>query len=289
MSPRPCRGGTARCARPRSGRREGAVEADDVVVGVAAGRGKEADPRPLGAGQSRARSRPAAGCPTPSRSRRRRRRRSGASGCLHRPNGVARRPDFVLVQRSELLGIALSRMYSARHARIARHRRRLRHRLRQGLSGAAKEFYGGLLGLESSADYGKIPGGEFETGNLTLQVMDAAAVDREFQAQHPPDRPPRRGRRGYPRRARSAGGHGSLPRRSTAASATSRPSPTPTATSSCSTIATRRATSRAATSTGPGNSLRGPRDPSKIPVQSGRPLLASERARSGENRCVALE
>ena len=31
--------------------REGAVEADDVVVGVAAGRGQEADPRPLGAGQ----------------------------------------------------------------------------------------------------------------------------------------------------------------------------------------------------------------------------------------------
>ena len=33
--------------------REGAVEADDVVVGVAAGRGQEADPRPL-----RPRSRP---------------------------------------------------------------------------------------------------------------------------------------------------------------------------------------------------------------------------------------
>ena len=31
---------------------EGAVEADDVVVGVAAGRGQEADPRPLGLGQA---------------------------------------------------------------------------------------------------------------------------------------------------------------------------------------------------------------------------------------------
>ena len=31
---------------------EGAVEADDVVVGVAAGRGQEADPRPLGPGQA---------------------------------------------------------------------------------------------------------------------------------------------------------------------------------------------------------------------------------------------
>ena len=30
--------------------REGAVEADDVVVGVAAGRGQEADPRPLAPG-----------------------------------------------------------------------------------------------------------------------------------------------------------------------------------------------------------------------------------------------
>jgi predicted enzyme related to lactoylglutathione lyase len=45
---------------------------------------------------------------------------------------------------------------------------------------AAVEFYGGTLGLEHSADYGKIPGGEFETGNLTLQVVDAAAIGREF-------------------------------------------------------------------------------------------------------------
>jgi predicted enzyme related to lactoylglutathione lyase len=46
---------------------------------------------------------------------------------------------------------------------------------------AAIEFYGGLLGLEHSVDYGKIPAGEFETGNLTLQVLDAASVGREFQ------------------------------------------------------------------------------------------------------------
>jgi predicted enzyme related to lactoylglutathione lyase len=45
---------------------------------------------------------------------------------------------------------------------------------------AAKAFYGGVLGLEHSGDYGKIPAGEFETGNLTLQVMDAASVGREF-------------------------------------------------------------------------------------------------------------
>jgi predicted enzyme related to lactoylglutathione lyase len=45
----------------------------------------------------------------------------------------------------------------------------------------AVEFYGGTLGLERSQDYGRIPGGEFETGNLTLQVLDAAAVGREFE------------------------------------------------------------------------------------------------------------
>jgi predicted enzyme related to lactoylglutathione lyase len=47
---------------------------------------------------------------------------------------------------------------------------------------AAAKFYGEVLGLERSAEYGKTPGGEFETGNLTLQVMDAAAIGRQFQA-----------------------------------------------------------------------------------------------------------
>lgn len=46
---------------------------------------------------------------------------------------------------------------------------------------AAVEFYGGILGLEHSVDYGRIPAGEFETGSLTLQVMDAASIGREFQ------------------------------------------------------------------------------------------------------------
>jgi predicted enzyme related to lactoylglutathione lyase len=50
----------------------------------------------------------------------------------------------------------------------------------------AVEFYGQTLGLEHSVDYGKIPGGEFETGNLTLQIVDAAAIGREFVANtHP--------------------------------------------------------------------------------------------------------
>jgi predicted enzyme related to lactoylglutathione lyase len=46
---------------------------------------------------------------------------------------------------------------------------------------AAIEFYGNVLGLEHSVDYGKIPAGEFETGSLTLQVMDAASIGREFE------------------------------------------------------------------------------------------------------------
>jgi catechol 2,3-dioxygenase-like lactoylglutathione lyase family enzyme len=45
---------------------------------------------------------------------------------------------------------------------------------------AALKFYGETLGLEHSVDYEKIPAGEFETGSLTLQVMDAAAIGREF-------------------------------------------------------------------------------------------------------------
>jgi catechol 2,3-dioxygenase-like lactoylglutathione lyase family enzyme len=51
---------------------------------------------------------------------------------------------------------------------------------------AAVKFYGEVLGLEHSVDYGKIPGGEIETGSLTLQLMDAAAIGREFKpSDHP--------------------------------------------------------------------------------------------------------
>jgi predicted enzyme related to lactoylglutathione lyase len=50
----------------------------------------------------------------------------------------------------------------------------------------AVQFYGGTLGLEQSQEYGRIPGGEFETGNLTLQILDAAAVGREFAASGSP-------------------------------------------------------------------------------------------------------
>jgi predicted enzyme related to lactoylglutathione lyase len=51
---------------------------------------------------------------------------------------------------------------------------------------AAEKFYGSVLGLPCSSRYGKIPGAEFETGNLTLQVIQADAVGQEFQpAKHP--------------------------------------------------------------------------------------------------------
>ena len=45
---------------------------------------------------------------------------------------------------------------------------------------AAVEFYGTVLGLPLTSRYGKAPGGEFETGNLTLQVMESEAFGLEF-------------------------------------------------------------------------------------------------------------
>jgi predicted enzyme related to lactoylglutathione lyase len=51
---------------------------------------------------------------------------------------------------------------------------------------AALKFYGEQLGLEHSVDYEKIPAGEFETGSLTLQVMDAASIGREFKPRDHP-------------------------------------------------------------------------------------------------------
>ena len=45
---------------------------------------------------------------------------------------------------------------------------------------AVSAFYEHTLGMRCSSRYERIPGGEFETGNLTLQVLDAAAIGREF-------------------------------------------------------------------------------------------------------------
>jgi catechol 2,3-dioxygenase-like lactoylglutathione lyase family enzyme len=46
---------------------------------------------------------------------------------------------------------------------------------------AAVEFYGTVLGLPCSARYGRSPGAEFETGNLTLSVIESKAFGLEFQ------------------------------------------------------------------------------------------------------------
>ena len=45
----------------------------------------------------------------------------------------------------------------------------------------AEEFYGGVLGLECSKRYDNALGGEFETGSLTIQVVDVAKIGREFE------------------------------------------------------------------------------------------------------------
>jgi predicted enzyme related to lactoylglutathione lyase len=44
----------------------------------------------------------------------------------------------------------------------------------------AKRFYGEMLGLPQSKQYGKMPGGEFETGTLTLQILQADAFGQQF-------------------------------------------------------------------------------------------------------------
>ena len=50
----------------------------------------------------------------------------------------------------------------------------------------ASEFYGTVLGLPFSKRWGNKPAGEFETGNLTIAVMQSDAFGLEFQAHtHP--------------------------------------------------------------------------------------------------------
>ena len=51
---------------------------------------------------------------------------------------------------------------------------------------AASEFYGNVLGLERSASYGSDRGVEFETGNLTLQLLAVDKLGLEF---HPMPNP----------------------------------------------------------------------------------------------------
>jgi catechol 2,3-dioxygenase-like lactoylglutathione lyase family enzyme len=44
----------------------------------------------------------------------------------------------------------------------------------------AEQFYSGVLRLECSKRYDNDFGGEFETGSLTIQVVDVAKIGREF-------------------------------------------------------------------------------------------------------------
>ena len=50
----------------------------------------------------------------------------------------------------------------------------------------AVEFYGDVLGLEKSVQYGQHPGQEFETGNLTLAVLEIESFGGEFSASKAP-------------------------------------------------------------------------------------------------------
>ncbi len=51
---------------------------------------------------------------------------------------------------------------------------------------SAVAFYGGVLGLEESKRWGQMPGAEFETGNLTIAVMQSDAFGIEFRANNLP-------------------------------------------------------------------------------------------------------
>ena len=68
----------------------------------------------------------------------------------------------------------------------------------------AVEFYGTVLGLPESARYGRMPGAEFETGTLTLAVIQSDAFGLEFRPNPNADRPTRRRRGGGAGRARGA-------------------------------------------------------------------------------------
>jgi catechol 2,3-dioxygenase-like lactoylglutathione lyase family enzyme len=51
---------------------------------------------------------------------------------------------------------------------------------------AATDFYGRVLGLQLSKRWGERPAGEFETGNLTIAVMQSDAFGMEFRANNHP-------------------------------------------------------------------------------------------------------
>ena len=50
----------------------------------------------------------------------------------------------------------------------------------------ADQFYGDVLGLERSKQWGSMPAREFETGSLTVAVMQSDAFGREFKPHESP-------------------------------------------------------------------------------------------------------
>src|SRR3712207_8819629 len=50
----------------------------------------------------------------------------------------------------------------------------------------ARDFYANVLGLEESKRWGSMPGQEFETGNLTIAVMQADAFGLEHRPNNSP-------------------------------------------------------------------------------------------------------
>ncbi len=50
----------------------------------------------------------------------------------------------------------------------------------------AEEFYGDVLGLPLSKRWGEMPAAEFETGTLTIAVMQSEAFGVEFRANNHP-------------------------------------------------------------------------------------------------------
>jgi catechol 2,3-dioxygenase-like lactoylglutathione lyase family enzyme len=51
---------------------------------------------------------------------------------------------------------------------------------------AAEAFYGSVLGLPLSKRWGRSPAAEFETGNLTIAVMESEHFGLEFRANNHP-------------------------------------------------------------------------------------------------------
>jgi catechol 2,3-dioxygenase-like lactoylglutathione lyase family enzyme len=50
----------------------------------------------------------------------------------------------------------------------------------------AEKFYGDVLGLSLSKRWGQMPAAEFETGTLTIAVMQSEAFGMEFRANNHP-------------------------------------------------------------------------------------------------------